>query len=759
MSDPKTLAVRTLVEFAATSGSLERGFSAAPSGVEGIEGHARVTAARGDDYQAEAPLQGEALGFALKGRADGIDHASHCVEEIKTLYGNPERIPDNQTQLHWAQLKVYGWLYSTEKQVEQVQLALIYFDLSAAREHRTQKTFARTELQSFVEALLTKFQHWQQTLARHSAKVQNWCAQARLPFPEMHRGQRTMAEAVYKAAVTGRVLLAEAPTGTGKTLAALFPVLKALAGGAVNKVFYLTCKGTAKHLPIHTLKQIARDAEPVLCAVDITAKDKACLNPGEICSGEHCRYADGFYDKLPAAREHALNKALLTQSEFAALAETYAICPYYLSLEMARWADVVVADVSYYFDSSGLLWQLQGQFAWRTALLIDEAHNLVSRARELYSAKLQRQDLFAAKKAVQANLKKPLVRLNREWLAINNAREGTVRSRLPGRFSELLAAFTEAYRKVLQQHPRHPMQWSPAQAFYFDCGRMQRLLSLADDDFCVEVDATEPRREHIHLRNLIPAALIAPRLDTGFGICLFSATVTPALYHRSLLGLPDSTVAMTLPSPFRPEQLQVRIETEISTRYRDREASIDAICARVVAQVRAQPGNALLFAASYSYLQMLHRALVSATDGLEIELILQQKVMTDRDRDAFIDRFRTGTNLLGCAVLGGAFAEGVDLPGKALTGVFVATLGMPQVNEGNEYLRRLLARRFGDGFAYTYIYPGLQKVVQAAGRVIRAADDRGYVWLLDDRFARPEISSLLPRWWRLEKTEPEPAPH
>lgn len=752
---PKRVAVKTLVEFAAKSGSLDRRFTPSPSGQEGIEGHQRVTAKRASNYQTEVSLSITYGDITFRGRADGYAPSDHCIEEIKTFYGDPGRIPENHQQLHWAQAKCYGWMYCETHGCDEINIALIYFNLTDEEEYRHEETWSAAELKEYGEALAEKYCQWQAQINQRLAQLTPWIEQLQFPYGKMHSSQRMMAEGVYKAAATGRVVLAEAPTGTGKTLAGLFPAIKAMTRTPVDKIFYLTAKTTGKQLALENIQLIASDktgATIPLRTLELTAQEKSCLEPDKKCMGDSCRYAFDFYTKLAQARQAAYAISILDKQALVALAYEFEICPFYLSIEMSRWVDIVVADVNYYFDGTPLLLGLTNEFDWKPYLLIDESHNLIDRARGMYSAKLNRGDLIAAKKNAPATIKKALEKINKLWLSLlktlpENPDQFVLLPLLPEKMGLALTEFTNSYIEFLQKNPEHPVQDTIAQEFFFAALNYQKVVDVFDEDFCVDMQEMGTKEEVLTLRNLIPATPLAARLGFAHCACYFSATLHPAHYYQSLLGLPEDTVHIKVPSPFAAEQLHVRIAANLSTRYKDRHTAIEPICELIATQIHAAPGNALVFFSSYEFLQKVETVLRTRFNSNNTQLLVQSRRMSEEDRQEFIAQFNQHNNLLGLAVLGGAFSEGIDLSGDALKGVFIATLGLPQVNPVNEHLRSVMQSKFAQGYDFTYTYPGIQKVIQAAGRVIRTTSDQGYLWLLDQRFQQPEIRSLLPEWW------------
>lgn len=751
------VSVKTLAEFAAKSGSLDRRFTPSPTAQEGIAGHQEVVLRRPPHYQKEMSLTIQYEGLLIRGRADGYDSEAHCLEEIKTFYGDFEKLPDNHRQLHWAQARLYGWMYCRQHQRNGITLALIYFDLHDQREYRVEEHFTLPELVAYGEDLAEVYWQWQQQINARQQQLSQWIDELAFPYGSFRSAQRQMAESVYKAAATGRVLLAEAPTGTGKTLASIFPAIKAFNKTPVDKIFYLTAKTTGKQLALENLQLIASDGiDTPLRVLELTAQEKICLEPDKRCTGDSCPFARNFYDKLQQARQAAYTTPLLTRQTLTQLAHTHEICPYYLGMEMSRWVDILVADFNYYFDTSALLHGLTRELNWHPYLLVDECHNLVERARQMYSAELDRSVLLAAKRLAPKPIKTSLERVNRLWLATIKTLDFsetalTLLNASPEKLNLALTGFTNDYIDFLQRHPDHPVQHTAVQEFFFAALNYLEKLELVDEDYCIDMQRPQPKQEVLTLRNLIPARPLAARLAQAHSACFFSATLRPAYFYQQMLGLPDDTVYLQVPSPFASQQLQVKVARHISTRYRDRSTAIGPLCDIIEQQVTAATGNYLAFFSSYEFLQQVERELQQRLSSANVTVITQSRRMSEQDREAFIERFTHEQNLLGLAVLGGAFSEGVDLPGDALKGAFIATLGLPQINPVTEHLRQRLQQVFQQGYHFAYLYPGIQKVVQAAGRVIRTQEDTGYLWLLDDRFAQHEVRQLLPEWWEISR--------
>lgn len=743
-----TIAVRALCEFTARQGDLDLRFTPAPTAQEGIAGHAAVTARRAPGYQAELALAGSHGLLHVRGRADGYDPAHNLIEEIKTYRGKFTNIPDNHRHLHWAQLRVYGHLLCAARSLDEVNLALVYYDIGSAEETVLRETRGAVELAAMFEDQCSRFIAWAQQELAHREGRDTALAALRFPHALFRPGQRQLAEAIYKANASGRCLLAQAPTGIGKTVGSLFPVLKAAPLQRIDKVFYLAAKTPGRQLALDALATLGSgQAGMPLRVLELAAREKACEHPDKTCHGESCPLARGFYDRLPRAREDALARLLLDRAALREAALAHAICPYYLASEMARWSDVIVGDYNYWFDAGGMLYGLTLANQWRASVLVDEAHNMVARARSMFTGTLDRVSLRAARAGASGAARKALGRVTRAWSELDKEANAPyqVLPTLPGKLVNALHGATSIITDQLAERSV-PLD-ADLQRFYFDALQFTRLVESFGEHSVCDLECSGSSGSLLCIRNVVPAPFLKSRFALAHSSTLFSATLNPWHYYSDLLGLPENTVWTEVDSPFSAGQLAVRVASHISTRYQHRAASLAPIVQLIASQYRERPGNYLAFFSSFDYLEQA--AVLFGERHPDIPLWRQARRMNELERAEFVGRFTPEGQGIGFAVLGGAFGEGIDLPGERLIGAFVATLGLPQVSPVNEQLRERMLAMFGAGYDYTYLYPGLQKVVQAAGRVIRTVSDRGIVVLIDDRFGQPAVRALLPRWWRV----------
>ncbi|NMX60306.1 ATP-dependent DNA helicase [Pseudomonas sp. WS 5079] len=744
-----TVAVRALCEFTAKVGDLDLRFTPSPSAQEGMLGHRTVASRRSAHYQSEVALEGLYQQLTVRGRADGYDPDRNVLEEVKTYRGDLDAQPANHRQLHWAQAKVYGWLMCCKLGIPEIELALVYFDIVSERETVIRQVCAVDELETFFNRQCGLFLDWAEQQAQRRLARDTATKALAFPHAGFRLGQRTLAESVYKAVSTGRCLMAQAPTGIGKTIGTVFPVLKAMAPQQLDKLFFLTAKTPGRKLALDAVQILHASADLPLHVLELVARDKACEHLDKACHGDSCPLAKGFYDRLPAAREAAAQVRLLDQRHLREVALAHGVCPYYLSQEMARWCDMVVADYNYYFDFGAMLFGLAQLNQWRVAVLVDEAHNLVERGRAMYSADLDQFALKTVRDSAPEPLRKPLQRLNREWNALHKE-QVTVYQAYPSKPDKLLQALalcTSAMGEYFNDHPQ--ALTGELQGFYFEALQFAKVAELFNEQFIFDISQRDPlakrRFSRLSLRNVVPAEFIRPRLTAARSSVLFSATLSPRHYYADLLGLPADTAWVDVESPFDAAQLQVRIIDRISTRFVHRQASLAPIVAVITEQFERTPGNYLAFFSSFDYQQQVAQLLAERHPS--IPTWHQSRGMTEAERQAFLDQFTQHSQGVGFAVLGGAFGEGIDLPGARLIGAFIATLGLAQLNPVNEQMKLRMGAIFGAGYDYTYLYPGIQKVVQAAGRVIRTQQDQGVVMLIDDRFAEPKVRPLLPRWW------------
>ena len=810
------LAVRQLVEFLLQTGDIDSRFTGFDRANEGARIHRRLQKQAGEGYRPEVFLSEtrtvEGISYTIEGRADGIFEAPPgrtVVDEIKTTAAPLEEITEELNFCHWAQGMVYAAIYAGQNSLAMMDVRLTYYQIDTDKILYFTRHFTRDELENFFTELLRQYAPWARRQLDWAARRDADLAALRFPYPDYRPGQRALAGEVYRACRTGRGagkagarLFCQAPTGTGKTMSALFPAMKAMGEGNGEKLFYFTARTTARAAAEDAV-QLLRGANPGLAfrAVTLTAKEKVCLCPGEggrpACLPESCPYARGYYDRRKDALAALLDGA--GQFDRPAIEQTarrHTVCPFELGLDLSDWSDLVIGDYNYLFDPTVHLrrfFELAGDWVF----LIDEAHNLPDRAREMYSAAFAKSSLTEAKRALlrsKSALKRQLLRADRELLALRRAvealaprqrggpasgadappqpeqlgfwdaapdetksapspalpaplyaQDGTVFFReLPPAAVRPLHSLLPALQDWLEQEPDHPAH-EQLLDLYFSLHDLLRAAERYDEHSVTQLTARGSELT-IRLLCLDPSAFVDESLASGRTAVLFSATLVPPGYYKKVLGCAGAR-AVALESPFPPEHLGLYCLPGISTRYRHREASVGAVSDALAALARGRVGNYLAFFPSYAYLRAVWADFTARYP--DIRTAAQESGLDEAGRAAFLARFAPdpAETLLGFGVLGGVFGEGVDLVGSRLIGCAIVGVGLPQVSPRQEMLRRYFDEKDGSGFDCAYRFPGMNKVLQAAGRVIRTESDRGVVLLLDDRFAQEGYRRLFPRHW------------
>ena len=802
------LSVRELVEFLLRTGSIDSRFTGFDRANEGARIHRRLQKAAGEGYAAEVFLTAErtmeGIGFTIEGRADGIftdEDGTVVIDEIKTTAAPTDAITEDMNPCHWAQGMVYGAICAEQRELEALDVRLTYYQIDTDEIIRYTRHFSAAELDAFLNDLLRQYLPWARRQLDWVESRNRSLGALQFPFPAYRPGQRALAGEIYRACAAGKAeqkggtrLFCQAPTGIGKTMSALFPALKAMGEGKGEKIFYLTARNTTQAAAEDALARL-RAADPALSlrSVTLTAKEKACLckdaEGRPACLPEACPYANGYYERLKDALADLLDSAV--PYDRAALTETarrHRVCPFELGLDLSEWCDVVIGDYNYLFDPVVHLKRFFDA-AGDWLFLIDEAHNLPDRARAMYSAQFAKSSLTEAKRALgkgKSSLKTALSKADKVFLAARKAcaqaaprtgaepagetepaqisllpaeaapdfalpqslyaRDGTVfLQQLPAALPAALRAVHTPLQDWLEQNPEDPAH-AQLLELYFALQDIARAADRYDSHFVTQLTARGSELE-LHLLCLDPAPFVDASLAAGRSAALFSATLTPPAFYRSVLGCADAR-AVALPSPFPPENLGLFCLPGISTRYRQREASVPAVADALAALAKGKTGNYLAFFPSYAYLQQVYEAF--AARWPDIPTLVQQRSLDDAGRAEFLAQFapHPANTLLGFAVMGGIFGEGVDLVGDRLIGCAIVGVGLPQVNPRQEMLRRYYEEQSGCGFDYAYRYPGMNKVLQAAGRVVRTPQDKGVVLLLDDRFAQPDTARLFPPHWQ-----------
>lgn len=758
--------VHAVVEYALRAGDLAPGASAERL-LEGVRGHKSLQSVEEEGVRNEVPLrfcaEGEAVRLTVFGRADRV-HGLRRVEEIKTTL---DGAPAEAAPLHWAQAECYAHMLCQAEDLPSLEVCVTYLSLADGEITRFVRTHTRQALAEKFEGYVRPYLAWLDGLTRRRAALAAEMRALTFPFPAYRAGQRELAQEIYLAIRDKRMVLAQAPTGTGKTMAALFPALKGIGEGLVERIFYLTARTTARGaavdalrlLPQGRLRTIVLYAREVLCPQAAGSASQAesapragSANQAPDCAPEVCPRARGYFDRLPAALRAARGIAgPLDREDLLRLAEEFCLCPFELSLDIALECDVVVCDYNYLFDPRVRLQRFAAGGRRGQVLLLDEAHNLPDRGRAMYSARLSAREIDAVRASIpRAQRRGALYPALRALLrALEEAfGAGDVPRAEPDLREELLSA-CEAALCALRQDPAAPggaprrlaldlaaflyqaAHFGPDYFLLFEGGKASRVLTL----FCADASGE-----------------MGKVLRRSRAAILFSATLTPLPFYRALCGAAEGSPCVRLCSPFPPENLLV-LHLPVNTRYRARERTLPQVAAAIAALVLSrEKGNFIAFFPSHAYLRSA-LPLLAERLGAEATLLPQAEDMDEAARREFLARFSPEPQgrLLALCAMGGIFAEGVDLPAERLCGAAVVGVGLPQVGLERETLRARYDAVYGDGYAFAYVYPGIGRVLQAAGRVIRTETDRGALLLLDDRYGGADYRGLLPPEWALRR--------
>lgn len=758
-----TLPVRQLGEFLLRRGSIDNRFTGFDRANEGARLHRKLQRAattEHPDYQAEVFLRyrmsAAQVDYTIEGRADGIFTAPDgitTIDEIKTTALPSASITGEQSPEHWAQGQVYAFIYAEQNNLPAARVQLTYYQIDEELTLRFSHDYTRQQLAEIVTGLLVQYAPWACRAALWKTARIGSLAAMRFPFEDYRPGQRAMLTAVYKTCTEGGQLLCQAPTGIGKTISVLFPALKAMGEG--GPVFYLTARGTTRAAAEQALATLHR-ANPglTLRSITLTAKEKICLTDTHECTPEACPYANGYYDRIKEALWETLDTDTLTAQTLSDAARKHTVCPFEMGLDLSLWCDVIIGDYNYLFDpvvSLKRFFDSAGDYLF----LVDEAHNLPDRARDMHTESLLKSQFAGAKKLLgkgKSRLKAAIQKVNNallEWRRRCEEEGGSAKTLIrPERDEELdrlLSRLCEPLEAWLDEHRTPDETHAALLQLYFDVRAWLRVAETFDEHFVLQAMAfgSDVRLTQLCLD---PSAFLQQNFALGRAAVLFSATLAPPSYYKDLCGLSDAR-AVALKSPFPQRNFALYCACDVSTRYRDRDAACARVADYLAGMVGAKTGNYIAFFPSYLYLDKVRD--VFEQRHPDIPVLIQQSALDEAGREAFLARFTPDPeqSLLGFAVLGGVFGEGVDLAGTRLIGAAVVGPGLPQVGARQEQLRDYFERTRGSGFDYAYRYPGMNKVLQAAGRVIRTPQDRGVVLLIDDRFSAPDYRRLMPPHW------------
>ena len=762
-----SISVQKLLEYMPQSGDLSSGNYSSSRATEGTKGHTTVRKALlstlPDEaiYETEVPisyqLEGKRIILEVTGRMDGVlkDPSGITVHEIKTTTLPLEQIEHDYNPQHLAQAKCYGFMFAYLYSLDYIAVRLTYYQLDEKQEKSFVDIYSIDTLEEFFMPLVNECLSWQDGITDWNHYRDQSIEKLEFPYDGYRLGQRRFVERVYRSIKANDILFAQAPTGTGKTIATLYPAVKALGNGLTSKIFYLTAKTTTRSLAEKALEDM-RAKGLKLKSLTITAKEKICLCETADCDPESCEYAINYYGKVKKAVAEALNEDVLDRFTIEKYAHLHSVCPFELSLDLSLWCDVIICDYNYLFDPRVYLKRFftqRGDYCF----LIDEAHNLVDRARDMFSATITKRAFFELKQKVKAEIPELYNDTNRLYQYFLNAAkslaqendEGKVFYRVkrvqPADLHQLLASFTGFLDNLLPRNPAISFREELLETYYH-CLSFMKILELYDDKYVTCYDKSTADFK-IKLFCVDPSKLLKNAMDKGKSTVLFSATLSPIEYFTGMLGGDRDSSVLALSSPFPAENLCVYVDDTISTKYKTRPFSYDKIAEVILDTASSRVGNYMAFFPSFDYLNEVYYRFMGMKEG--IRTLYQIPGMSEAARQEFLDEFESigESSLVGFAVMGGVFGEGIDLTGDKLSGAIIVGVGLPQICNERNIIRRHFDEQSCSGFEYAYTYPGLNRVLQAAGRVIRTENDMGVVILLDERFSYPIYRELFPPEW------------
>jgi DNA excision repair protein ERCC-2 len=761
MDEIINVSVRPLVEYAFRSGSIDHRFRTATTMTEGTRLHQMVQKTYGELDKKEVPfdtrLNYEEMTFHIEGRCDGLlmNGDDYMIDEIKSTSLLLSDVNEQTHPVYWAQAKCYGYMALEKYNLDQITIQLTYIQSESNDIIRFQHTLTASDLRAFMLSIIEQYAPFAKWKQKHLMMRNESCKALSFPFDTYREGQRKLAGSVYKTVQEEATLFAMAPTGIGKTISTLFPVMKAIGEGFGKKIFYLTAKTITRETAQEAF-QLMEQKGLHISSVTITARDKICFKEKTICQKDYCEFADGYYDRINEGMLDLLNnETLITRGVIEQYAQKHRLCPFELSLDLSYLADAVICDYNYLFDPRVSLKRLIDDQKKQTTILIDEAHNLVDRAREMYSAELIKSPFLELKRAYKKQndaISTAAAALNRTFIDYRKSTQNgsLVMSEVDEELIVQLDTFVQVSEKELLQQGSDELLLET----YFLAQNFIRIAKLYDERFITYVEAGKLEVK-IKLFCFDPSNLLQ-KMRKGFRAnVFFSATFSPFSYYQNMLGWREEDYAVRIPSPFAREHAEVLI-APLSTKYRDRERTLPSLVSLLENVVETKPGNYLFFFPSYGYMEEVYGAY---TAPAQAETMIQKSGMTEEEREYFLNEFSSDreTSLVGFAVVGGIFSEGIDLKGERLTGVVVVGVGLPNFDTERQLMKTYFDQDGKNGFEYTYVYPGMNRVQQAGGRLIRTESDHGLLLLVDNRYLEKRYQQLLPYEWQHYKVLKEPS--
>ncbi len=758
MNEEIRISVRRLVEYVYRSGDIDSRFRSAKSMIEGTKIHQQIQSHYKEEDEREVPLilktDYKGIHFSIEGRCDGLlkTEDNVMVDEIKSTRRHIDELTADQYPVHWGQAKIYAYIYAKEHHLESIHVQLTYVQAESGEAKRFQQTFAYKELTIFLNEMLEGYRRFAQYQIEHEKHKTESSDSLAFPFANYREGQRRLAGSVYKTIEEGANLFASAPTGIGKTISTVFPAVKAMGKGIANKLFYVTAKTITREAAEEAFS-LMQSQGLVLNVVTLTAKDKICFQEETICQPDYCPFAEGYYDRLNEGILDMLsNETLMDRAVIVRYARKHRLCPFEFSLDAAYAADAVICDYNYLFDPRVSLKRFFEEEKKRTIVLVDEAHNLVDRGRTMFSSELLKSAFLTIKreyKQHEPDLSAKAKAINDHLLELKKSCGGagfSVVKELDSELIEKLDLFIEAAEKVLLDQVPGSDSDSLLREAYFASQHAIRIAKLYDNHYVtyLEMYKSEVRWR---LYCLDPSSLLQQTGKRYRSVVYFSATLQPFSYYQEMLGMTEEDYTLQLPSPFDRDRTEIQI-VPLSTKYRDREKTKLPIAEAIYRVIKKRPGQYLFFFPSYAYMQMVYDCFIELDD--RVPVLVQDRAMTESGREDFLKAFKKDSEeqLAGFAVLGGIFSEGIDLRGNRLNGVVIVGVGLPQIGGERDVIKSYYDRQGKSGFDYAYVFPGMNKVLQAGGRLIRSETDEGIIMLIDDRYLTRKYQRLIPYEWQ-----------
>lgn len=689
----------------------------------------------------------------MRGRADGViikgDTSEVIIDEIKGILRDLSLI-EQPVNVHLAQAKCYAYIYAKQHSLREIGIQMTYCNLDTEEIRRFLSHYTYEALECWFEELISSYEKWARFQIKWEEKRNSSIRLVEFPF-SYREGQREVAAAVYRTILRKKKLFLQAPTGVGKTISTLFPSVKAIGEGLGEKIFYLTAKTITRTVAEQAFRILGEQGLQMK-VITLTAKEKICKCEETECNPVSCPYAKGHFDRVnDAVYDLIMNYNEITRDVIENQSEKYMVCPFEMSLDVSLWVDAVICDYNYAFDPTAHLKRFFSENAGKKYIfLVDEAHNLVERGREMYSARLYKEDFLELKKMMRVKepiLSKKADEVNRQFLLLKRECEEyrvlESVSHLAIKLMNLLAEMERFFEKSSESDKRDQVL-----ELYFKVREFLNIHDILDENYVIYSEYQQDGRFMVKLFCVNPAVNLQAYLEYGIGTVFFSATLLPVRYYKKLLSIETDDYAIYADSPFPKDSRLLLIGRDVSTRYTQRGPEMyRRIASYIVGAADAKKGNYMVFFPSYRVMEEVH-SVFSEKCG-KISSAVQSPFMSEEDREVFLKEFDEirEESFVGFCVMGGIFSEGIDLPEDKLIGVIIVGTGLPQVCNEREIVKQYFSGIGSDGFEYAYLYPGMNKVLQSAGRVIRTEKDRGLILLLDERFSTGRYRELFPREW------------